>query len=161
MHRGVKTTVCSSHVVGVPDAAFFVFKKVFFKATCPRRAHNFAVSGRIHSGLARNESHVFWHQQVYFEKFLTAAVCRPRRFEGRSVVLYVNETCIEVLKLQSAAVMWSGFQTQHFLFLKKFFLKQPVLAAFITLPSHDVSTRDLLEMKATSSGINKFVSKSF
>ena len=36
-----------------------------------------------------------------------------------------------------------------------------VLAALITLPSRDVSTPDLLEMKATSSGINKFVSKSF
>ena len=34
-----------------------------------------------------------------------------------------------------------------------------VLAALITLPSHDVSTMDLLEVKATSSGINKFVSK--
>ena len=31
----------------------------------------------------------------------------------------------------------------------------------ITLPSRDVSTPDLLEMKATSSGINKFVFKSF
>ena len=91
----------------------------------PHRAHNFAVSRRIHSGLARNESHVFWHQQVFFEKFLTAAVRRPRRFERRSVVLYVNETSIEVLKLQSAAVMWSGFETQHFLFfiVKKVFLK--------------------------------------
>ena len=36
-----------------------------------------------------------------------------------------------------------------------------VLAALITLPSRDVSTPDLLEMKAKSSGINKFVSKSF
>ena len=36
-----------------------------------------------------------------------------------------------------------------------------VLAALITFPSHHVSTSDLLEMKATSSGINKFISKSF
>ena len=35
------------------------------------------------------------------------------------------------------------------------------LAALITLPSRDVSTPGLLDMKATSSGINKFVSKSF
>ena len=67
-------------------------------------------------GLARNESHIFWHQQVCFKKFLTAAVRRPRRLERRSVVLYVNETSIEVLKLQSAAVMWLGFETRHFLF---------------------------------------------
>ena len=40
----------------------------------PRRAHNFAVSRHVDSGLARNESHVFWHQQVCYEKFLTAAV---------------------------------------------------------------------------------------
>ena len=90
----------------------------------PCRAHNFAVSPRIDSGLAQNESHVFWHQQVCFEKFLTAAVRRPRHFERRSVVLYVNETSIEVLKLQSTAVMWSGFQTQHFFVFKKVFLKQ-------------------------------------
>ena len=36
-----------------------------------------------------------------------------------------------------------------------------VLAALITLPSRDVSTPDLLEMKATSSGIYKFVLESF
>ena len=36
-----------------------------------------------------------------------------------------------------------------------------VLAALITFPPHHVSTSDLLEMKATSSGINKFFSKSF
>ena len=36
-----------------------------------------------------------------------------------------------------------------------------VLAALITFPSRDVWTPDLLEMKATSSGINKFFSKSF
>ena len=35
------------------------------------------------------------------------------------------------------------------------------LAALITLPSRHVSTPGLLDMKATSSGINKFVSKSF
>ena len=89
----------------------------------PRRAHNFAVWQRIHSGLARNESQVFWHQQVCFKKFLTAAVRRLWRFERRSVVLCVNETSIEVLKLQSAAVMWSGFHMQHFFVFKKVFLK--------------------------------------
>ena len=36
-----------------------------------------------------------------------------------------------------------------------------VLAALITLPSRDVSTPDLLKMKATSSGIYKFVLESF
>ena len=36
-----------------------------------------------------------------------------------------------------------------------------VLAALITLPYPDVSTPDLLEMKATSSGIYKFVLESF
>ena len=87
-------------------------------SVCPHCAHNFSVSPRIDFGLAQNESHIFWHQKVFFEKFLTAAVRRPRRFEGRSVVLYVNETSIEVLKLQSAAVMWSGFKTQHFFVFK-------------------------------------------
>ena len=45
-----------------------------------RHAHNFAVSRRIDSGLARNVSHVFWHLPVCFEKFLITAVCRVRRF---------------------------------------------------------------------------------
>ena len=35
-----------------------------------------------------------------------------------------------------------------------------VLAALITLLSHDVLTMDLLKVKAMSSAINKFVSKS-
>ena len=64
---------------GVETQQVFVLKKQFFKET------QGTVSRRIDSGLARNESHVFWHLQVCFGKFLTAAVCRPRRFERRSV----------------------------------------------------------------------------
>ena len=84
---------------------FFVFIKVFLKqreepqdqsdhakmksrlSVCnfPRHAHDFAISPRINSGFARNESHVFWHQLVCFEKFLTAAVCRRRCFECQGV----------------------------------------------------------------------------
>ena len=45
-----------------------------------RHAHNFAVSRRIDSRLARNVSHVFWHQPVCFEKVLITAVCRVQRF---------------------------------------------------------------------------------
>ena len=107
-------TQCLHDRAGTSASLLYKDEKPSVWSVRPRRAHNFAVSRRIHSGLARNESQVFWHQQVCFEKFLTAAIRRPRRFVRRSVVLYVNETSIEVLKLQSAAVMWSGFQTQHF-----------------------------------------------
>ena len=53
-------------------------------SVCPRRAHNSAVSW-IGSGLARNDSHVIWNQQVCFEKFLTTAVSRLQHFELWSV----------------------------------------------------------------------------
>ena len=42
-------------------------------------------SRNVLTGLARNESHVIWNQQVFSKKFLTPAVCRLRRFERRSV----------------------------------------------------------------------------
>ena len=64
---------------GVETQQVFVLKNSFFKQM------QGTVSRRIDSGLARNESHVFWHLQVCFGKFLTAPVCRPRRFERRSV----------------------------------------------------------------------------
>ena len=59
---------------GVETQQIFVLKKQFFEET------QGTVSRRIDSGLARNVSHVFWHQPVCFEKFLIAAVCRVRRF---------------------------------------------------------------------------------
>ena len=51
----------------------------------PRRAHNFAVLQRFDSGLAQNESHVFWYQRICFEKCLTAAVFHLRCFECHDV----------------------------------------------------------------------------
>ena len=66
-----------------------------------RHAHNFAVSRRIDSGLARNVSHVFWHQPVCVEKFLTASVCCPRRFERRSVEDFCWKLHLHTCKPQS------------------------------------------------------------
>ena len=66
-------------------------------------AHNFAVSRHIDSGLARNVNHVFWHQPVCFKKFLTAAVCRPRRFEQRSVEDFCRKLHLHTCKSQPAA----------------------------------------------------------
>ena len=67
-------------------ATIYYIKMKSHLSVCPsvgtfRHAHNFAVSQRIDSGLARNVSHVFWHQQVCFDKFLTAAVFLSRHFE--------------------------------------------------------------------------------
>ena len=77
---------------GVETQQVFVLKKKFFEET------QGTVSRRIDSGLARNESHVFWHQQVCFEKFLTAAVCRPRRFERRSVEDFCRKLYLHTCK---------------------------------------------------------------
>jgi len=55
------------------------------------------VAARIYAKLARNESYVFRHQQVCFEKFLTALVRRPRRFECASADDFAeNFACIPV-----------------------------------------------------------------
>ena len=44
-----------------------------------------AMAARIDIKLTQNESYVFWHQQVCFDKFLTSLVFRPQCFECASI----------------------------------------------------------------------------
>ena len=50
--------------------------------------------------LAQNESYVFWHQQVCFEKLLTALVCRRRHFECASAEDFAENFAYIPVKLQ-------------------------------------------------------------
>ena len=89
-------------------------------------ARSFVVSPRIDARFARKEAPVLGEHGVRFKMVLIHVVRRLQRFECQGVdrrfLLKTSPTLqVEVLKLYSTAVMWSGVETQQVFVLKKQF----------------------------------------